>query len=133
MNILTPVLELVGSLGLLLYGMKLMSDGVQKSAGEKLQRTLSVVTSNKFVAILTGMLITMIIQSSGATTVMVVSFVNAQILSLTQAIGIIFGANIGTTVTAWSVSLLGFSFKMLIIFVNIIYTSPFWYLITGYL
>ena len=112
MNILTPVLELVGSLGLLLYGMKLMSDGVQKSAGEKLQRTLSVVTSNKFVAILTGMLITMIIQSSGATTVMVVTFVNAGLISLAQSAGVIFGANIGTTITAWIVSIFGFNFKI---------------------
>lgn len=112
MNILTPVLELVGSLGLLLYGMKLMSDGVQKSAGEKLQRTLSVVTSNKVVAILTGMLITMIIQSSGATTVMVVTFVNAGLISLAQSAGVIFGANIGTTITAWIVSIFGFNFKI---------------------
>ena len=112
MNILTPVLELIGSLGLLLYGMKLMSDGVQKSAGEKLQRTLSVVTSNKVVAILTGMLITMIIQSSGATTVMVVTFVNAGLISLAQSAGVIFGANIGTTITAWIVSIFGFNFKI---------------------
>ena len=77
MSIVTPILEFIGGLGFLLYGMKLMSDGVQKSAGEKLQRALSVVTGNRFVGLLTGMLITMIIQSSGATTVMVVTFVNA--------------------------------------------------------
>ena len=77
MSIITPVIQLLGSLAFLLYGMKLMSDGVQKSAGEKLQRALSVITGNRFVALLTGLIVTMIIQSSGATTVMVVTFVNA--------------------------------------------------------
>jgi len=112
MSILTPVLALIGSLGFLLYGMKLMSDGVQKSAGEKLQRALSVVTGNRFVALLTGLFITMVIQSSGATTVMVVTFVNAGLLTLTQSVGVIFGANIGTTITAWIVSIFGFNFKI---------------------
>ena len=112
MNILSPVLELIGSLGFLLYGMKLMSDGVQKSAGEKLQRALSVITGNRFVALLTGLVVTMIIQSSGATTVMVVTFVNAGLMSLTQSVGVIFGANIGTTITAWIVSIFGFNFEI---------------------
>jgi len=112
MSIVTPILQLIGSLGFLLYGMKLMSDGVQKSAGEKLQRALSVVTGNRFVGLLTGLLITMIIQSSGATTVMVVTFVNAGLLTLTQSVGVIFGANIGTTITAWIVSIFGFNFKI---------------------
>lgn len=112
MTFITPVLQLIGSLGFLLYGMKLMSDGIQKSAGEKLQRTLSVVTGNRFVGLLTGLLITMIIQSSGATTVMVVTFVNAGLLSLSQSVGVIFGANIGTTITAWIVSIFGFNFKI---------------------
>ena len=112
MNVVQPILELIGSLGFLLYGMKLMSDGVQQSAGEKLQRALSVLTGNRFMSLLTGLIVTMIIQSSGATTVMVVSFVNAEILTLTQAIGVIFGANIGTTVTAWIVSFFGFSFSI---------------------
>lgn len=112
MNYIQPVLEFIGSLGFLLYGMKLMSDGIQKSAGEKLQRALSVVTGNRFLGLLTGMLITMIIQSSGATTVMVVTFVNAGLLSLAQSVGVIFGANIGTTITAWIVSIFGFNFKI---------------------
>ncbi len=112
MNIFGPILELVGSLGFLLYGMKLMSDGVQKSAGEKLQRALSVITGNRIVALLTGLIVTMIIQSSGATTVMVVTFVNAGLMSLTQSVGVIFGANIGTTITAWIVSIFGFNFNI---------------------
>jgi len=107
-----PVFELIGSLGFLLYGMKLMSDGVQKSAGEKLQRALSVITGNRFVALLTGLVVTMIVQSSGATTVMVVTFVNAGLMTLTQSVGVIFGANIGTTITAWIVSIFGFNFKI---------------------
>jgi phosphate:Na+ symporter len=106
------ILQLIGSLGFLLYGMKLMSDGVQKSAGERLQRALSMMTGNRFTALLTGMVITMIIQSSGATTVMVVSFVNAGLLTLVQAIGVIFGANIGTTITAWIVAVFGFNFDI---------------------
>ncbi len=106
------VFLLVGSLGFLLYGMRLMSDGVQKSAGERLQRALSMMTGNRFVGLLTGLLITMIIQSSGATTVMVVSFINAGLLTLAQSVGVIFGANIGTTITAWIVSLFGFNFKI---------------------
>lgn len=112
MNAVNTILQLIGSLGFLLYGMKLMSEGVQKSAGERLQRALGLMTGNRFSALLTGLVITMIIQSSGATTVMVVSFVNAGMLSLTQAIGVIFGANIGTTATAWIVALFGFNFNI---------------------
>ena len=89
-----------------------MSDGIQKSAGESLHRTLNFMTGNRFLAVLTGIVVTGIVQSSGATTVMTVSFVNAGMLSLQQAIGVIFGANIGTTVTAWIVSLLGFKFSI---------------------
>lgn len=89
-----------------------MSDGIQKSAGKSLHRTLGLMTSNRVFAMLTGLLVTMIIQSSGATTVMVVSFVNAGLMTLTQSVGVIFGANIGTTVTAWIVTLFGFSFKI---------------------
>lgn len=112
LSIFTSILNFVGALALLLWGMDLLSAGIQKGAGDKLQKLLSVVSGNRFTAVLTGLFVTGIIQSSSATTVMVVSFVNAQIISLTQAIGIIFGANIGTTVTAWIVSLLGFSFKI---------------------
>lgn len=112
MEILKPILELVGSLGFLLYGMKLMSDGVQQSAGEKLQRALSVLTGNRFMSLLTGLVVTMIIQSSGATTVMVVTFVNAGLMTLAQSVGVVFGANIGTTITAWIVAVFGFNFKI---------------------
>ena len=112
MTIFNSLLLLIGSLGFLLYGMRLMSDGVQKSAGERLQRALSMMTGNKFTGILTGLGITMIIQSSGATTVMVISFINAGLLTLSQSVGVIYGANIGTTITAWIVSLFGFNFKI---------------------
>ena len=91
-----------------LYGMNLMSSGLQKAAGDRLRGFLSAMTSNPFKGVLTGLGITSVIQSSSATTVMVVSFVNAGLLTLTQAIGVIMGANIGTTVTAWMVSWLGF-------------------------
>ncbi len=99
---------LLGALGMFLYGMNLMSSGLQKAAGEKLRSFLSAMTSNSFKGVMTGLGITSIIQSSSATTVMVVSFVNAGLLTLTQAIGVIMGANIGTTITAWMVAWLGF-------------------------
>ena len=99
---------LLGALGMFLYGMNLMSSGLQKAAGDKLRGLLSVMTSNPFKGVMTGLGITSIIQSSSATTVMVVSFVNAGLLTLVQAIGVIMGANIGTTVTAWLVAWLGF-------------------------
>lgn len=102
------IFTLLGALGMFLYGMNLMSSGLQKSAGDKLRTLLSAMTSNPFKGVLTGLSITSIIQSSSATTVMVVSFVNAGLLTLAQAIGVIMGANIGTTVTAWLVSWLGF-------------------------
>ena len=91
-----------------LFGMNLMSSGLQKAAGDKLRGFLSAMTSNPFKGVITGLGITATIQSSSATTVMVVSFVNAGLLTLAQAIGVIMGANIGTTVTAWLVSFLGF-------------------------
>ena len=112
MNIVSIIFQLLGSLGLLLYGMKLMSDGIQKSAGQSLHRVLGLMTSNRVFAVITGMFVTMIIQSSGATTVMVVSFVNAGLMTLAQSVGVIFGANIGTTITAWIVTLFGFSFSI---------------------
>ena len=102
------IFTLLGALGMFLYGMNLMSSGLQKSAGDRLRTLLSAMTSNPFKGVLTGLSITSIIQSSSATTVMVVSFVNAGLLTLAQAIGVIMGANIGTTVTAWLVSWLGF-------------------------
>ncbi len=99
---------LLGALGMFLYGMNLMSSGLQKAAGDRLRNFLSAMTSNPFKGVLTGLGITSVIQSSSATTVMVVSFVNAGLLTLAQAISVIMGANIGTTVTAWLVSWLGF-------------------------
>lgn len=99
---------LLGALGMFLYGMNLMSAGLQKVAGSKMRSFLTAMTSNPFKGVLTGLGITTVIQSSSATTVMTVGFVNAGLLSLSQAVGVIMGANIGTTVTAWLVSLLGF-------------------------
>ncbi|MDA3812337.1 MAG: Na/Pi cotransporter family protein [Spirochaetaceae bacterium] len=112
MSVVLTILEVLGSLGLFLYGMKVMSDGIQKAAGEGLQNILNRITANRFVAVFTGFAITAIIQSSSATTVMVVSFVNAGLLNLTQAIGVIMGANIGTTITGWIVSVIGFKIKI---------------------
>ncbi|GHV84004.1 phosphate:sodium symporter [Spirochaetia bacterium] len=112
MVIVGILLKIAGSLGLFLYGMKVMGDGIQQGAGDRLQRVLGFMTGNRLTAVLTGVGITAIIQSSSATTVMVVSFVNAGILTLTQAIGVIMGANIGTTITAWIVSLIGFSINI---------------------
>ena len=108
MQIVLQIFTLLGALGMFLYGMTLMSEGLQKAAGNRLRAFLSSMTSTPFKQVLTGLLITAIIQSSSATTVMVVSFVNAGLLSLANAIGVIMGANIGTTVTAWLISILGF-------------------------
>ncbi|MBQ5692755.1 MAG: Na/Pi cotransporter family protein [Alistipes sp.] len=102
------LLTLLGALGMFLYGMNLMSSGLQKAAGNRLRNLLSAMTSSPIKGVLTGLGITSIIQSSSATTVMVVGFVNATLLTINQAIGVIMGANIGTTVTAWLISLLGF-------------------------
>lgn len=119
-------LKLIGSLGFFLFGMKMMSEALQKVAGEKMRMVLGAMTSNRFKGILTGLFITAVIQSSSATTVMVVSFVNAGLLSLTQSIGVIMGANIGTTVTAWLISLLGFKVDISIFALPIIGLSiPF--------
>lgn len=108
MDTLINVFSLLGSLALFLYGMKIMSEGLQKMAGDKLRSILSTMTKNRLMGLLTGIMITALIQSSSATTVMVVSFVNAGLLSLLQSIGVIMGANIGTTITAWVISLFGF-------------------------
>ena len=113
-------LNLLGALGLFLFGMKGMSDGIQKFAGEKLRSIIGVMTRNRFMGIMTGLIITGIIQSSSATTVMVVGFVNAGLLSLAESIAVIMGANIGTTVTAWLISFLGFSFSISIIAIPVI-------------
>ncbi|MDR2064892.1 MAG: Na/Pi cotransporter family protein [Prevotellaceae bacterium] len=108
MDIIFSVLTLIGSIGFFLYGMMKMSDALQKVAGEKMRNILATMTSNPLKRILTGAFVTSVIQSSSATTVMIVSFVNAGLMTLTQSIGVIMGANIGTTATAWIISLLGF-------------------------
>ena len=105
-------LKLIGSLGLFLYGMKIMSEGLQKVAGDRLRSILTAMTTNRVTGVLTGVLITALIQSSSATTVMVVSFVNAGLLTLAESISVIMGANIGTTVTAWIISIFGFKVDM---------------------
>ena len=93
-------ISLIGGLGMFLYGMNVMGDGLQKAAGEKLKKIIEMLTTNRIMGVLVGTLVTAIIQSSSATTVMTIGFVNAGIMSLQQAVGVIMGANIGTTVTA---------------------------------
>ncbi|MDR2178155.1 MAG: Na/Pi cotransporter family protein [Treponema sp.] len=104
--------RITGCIALFLYGMKVMSDGIQQAAGSRMQRILGFMTGNRLSAVITGMVVTALIQSSSATTVMVVSFVNAGLLTLTQSIGVIMGANIGSTITAWVVSLMGFTLNL---------------------
>ena len=106
------LLTLIGSIGLFLYGMKLMSEGLQKAAGDRLRNILAWMTNNRFVGALTGILVTALIQSSSATTVMIVSFVNAGLLSLAQSMAVIMGANVGTTATAWILYLGGFKVNL---------------------
>lgn len=108
METLLNILSLIGSLGLFLFGMKTMSEGLEKFAGDRLRAILAAMTKNRVMGVLTGILVTALIQSSSATTVMVVSFVNAGLMTLRQSIGVIMGANVGTTVTAWIISLVGF-------------------------
>ena len=105
-------LGLLGAVGLFLYGMKVMSEGLQKAAGDRLRNILSAMTRNRFTGTLTGFFITALIQSSSASTVMVVSFVNAGLMSLAQSMAVIMGANVGTTFTAWIISLFGFKVDM---------------------
>ncbi len=104
--------EVIGGLGIFFYGMKLLSEAIQKLAGTRLRQSLNMMTRNRFVGVLTGFTVTGIVQSSSATTVMVISFVNAGLVSLTESVGVIMGANLGTTVTIWIVSLLGFKFNI---------------------
>lgn len=111
-GLIMRIFMLLGSLALFIYGMKVMSEGIQKAAGEKLRQILGAITKNRLKGIFTGFVTTAIIQSSSATTVMIVSFVNAGLLTLKQSLGVIMGANIGTTVTAWIVAFLGFSVSM---------------------
>ena len=121
-------LKIIGSLALLIYGMKVMSEALQKMAGAQLRHILGAMTTNRFTGMLTGTFITCAVQSSSATTVMTVSFVNAGLLTLAQAISVIMGANIGTTLTAWimslgfSVNLIDFVFPAFIVGLVLIYT-----------
>lgn len=106
------ILKLVGALGFFIYGMKIMSEGIQKAAGSGMRKILSTMTKNRYMGVLTGFLVTCLVQSSSASTVMAVSFVNAGLLSLVESAGIMLGANIGTTITGWLVAVLGFKVKM---------------------
>lgn len=112
MSFLLILLEMAGGLALFIYGMQMSSDGIQKSAGDRFQSIMNIMTGNRVLAVITGFIITVLIQSSSASTVMVVTFVNAGILDLVQAIGCIMGANIGTTVTGWIISLIGIKFSI---------------------
>ncbi|MEE8424206.1 MAG: Na/Pi symporter, partial [Elusimicrobiota bacterium] len=112
MESLSLTLNLLGALAVFLYGLKVMSEGLQKLAGSRLREVLQKATGNRFKGTFTGFLVTCAVQSSSATTVMVVGFASAGLLTLYESIGIIFGANIGTTTTAWIVSLLGFKIKI---------------------
>jgi len=113
-------LQLIGSLGIFIYGMKILSDGLQKVAGSKLRAILKGMTTTRITGILTGFMATVMLQSSTTTTVMVVSFVNAGLLTFIEATGVIMGANIGTTLTAWMVSVLGFKFSITPVAVSMI-------------
>jgi phosphate:Na+ symporter len=117
---ITEILKLIGALGFFIYGMKIMSEGIQKAAGKRLRSILSAMTKNRFFGVMTGFLITSLVQSSSATTVMTVSFVNAGLLSLVESAGVMMGANIGTTITGWLVSYFGFKFKIVTIALPII-------------
>ena len=104
MNYVDILIPFVGGLGMFIYGMQIMAQGLENAAGSKMKSLLEVLTKNKLMGVLLGAAITAVIQSSSATTVMVVGFVNAGIMNLTQAMGVIMGANVGTTVTGWLVS-----------------------------
>jgi phosphate:Na+ symporter len=112
--------QVLGSLGVFLFGMRLMSESIQKFSGERLRSIMSSMTGNRFAGITTGFLVTCLVQSSSATTVMVISFVHARLLTLVQAIGVIMGANLGTTTTFWIISLLGFKFSLSAIAIPVI-------------
>lgn len=112
MQIIYQVLLILGSLGLFVYGMRVLSEGIQKAAGHRMKSILNFMTANRVAAVFTGFAVTVMVQSSSATTVMMVSFVNAGLMSLVQAIGVILGANIGTTVTGWIVAILGFRLEI---------------------
>ena len=101
------LLYVLGGLGIFLFGMRVMSEGIQKVAGDGMRRIMASMTQNRFFGLMTGLLVTCLVQSSSATTVMVVSFVNAQLLTLMESIGVIMGANLGTTLTGWIIATIG--------------------------
>jgi len=105
-------MKIIGALAFFIFGMKIMSEGIQKTAGSQLRSILRTMTRNRFIGVFSGFFITALLQSSSATTVMIVSFANAGLLTLTESIGVIMGANIGTTVTAWLISIFGFKVKI---------------------
>ncbi len=107
MDVIVAILKILGSLGVFLYGMKVMSEGIQRTAGDRMRKVMATMTRNRFAGVCTGLVTTGLLQSSSATTVMVVSFVNAGLLTLVESIGIIMGANLGTTLTAWIIAWVG--------------------------
>lgn len=123
MTVFWQVLTILGSLGIFLFGIKMLSESLQKVAGNRMRAVLSAITSNKYKSIFTGLIVTAAIQSSSASSVMIISFVNAGLLSLYQAVGALIGANIGTTITIWIISLLGFKFSLNVILLPIIALS----------
>lgn len=126
LNIIYFILRILGALGLFLFGMKLMSESLQKVVGKKIRNIITVMTSNKYKAVISGLTLTAVIQASSATTVMLVSFVNAGILSLTESIGVMMGANIGTTIKIWLITLIGVKFNLSFILLPMIGLSlPF--------
>lgn len=123
MTIIWKILTIIGSLGIFLFGIKMLSESLQKVAGNRMRAILSAITSNKYKSIFTGLVVTAAIQSSSAVSVMIISFVNAGLLSLYQAVGALVGANIGTTLTVWIISLLGFKISLNVILLPIIALS----------
>ena len=117
------IVQMIGGLALFIYGMTTMGKGLERAAGSKLEKTLEKMTGNVFTALIMGMVVTMVIQSSSATTVMVVGFVNSGIMELHQAIGVIMGSNVGTTVTSWILSLSGLQGDSL--FINLLKPTSF--------
>ncbi len=111
-DFVSTIVSIAGGLGLFLFGMKIMSESIQKASGDRLRKIISRATDNRFVGVIVGVTVTGVIQSSSATTVMLVSFVNAGLINLQQSIGVIFGANIGTTITGWIVAVFGFKVKI---------------------
>lgn len=127
MQIVYSILVIMGALAVFLYGMKLMSESLQKLAGHKMRKYLSAITSNPYRGMATGFMVTAILQSSSASTVMLIGFVNAGLITVLESVGLIFGANLGTTITAWLITFFGFSFDIKIILLPLIALSiPFY-------